>query len=71
MKLKVESALIAGGCTKYIQAPDVYWNKPFKGYITEFYDEWLANGVHQYTVAGNMSLAPRKLVVKWIFEAWQ
>ena len=48
-EMKVDSALIPGGCTKYIQAPDVYWNKPFKGFITESYDEWLANGAHQFT----------------------
>lgn len=32
--LKVESALVPGGCTKYIQAPEVYWNKSFKGYTS-------------------------------------
>ena len=25
-----EQAIVPGGCTKYIQAPDVVWNKPFK-----------------------------------------
>ena len=35
-------AVIPGGCTKYIQAPDVCWNKPFKTRITELYDSWLA-----------------------------
>ena len=69
--MKVDSALIPGGCTKYIQAPDVYWNKPFKGFITESYDEWLANGAHQFTEAGNMKPAARRLVVTWILDAWQ
>jgi len=69
--MKVESALVPGGCTKYIQAPDVYWNKTFKGYVTEMYDEWLANGVHQFTEAGNMKPAPRRMVVEWIINAWQ
>ena len=27
----VDAALVPGGCTKYIQAPGVSWNKPFKG----------------------------------------
>ena len=62
-EMKTDDALIPGGCTKYIQGPDVSWNKPFKGYIMEFYDEWLANGVHQYTEAGNMKPASRELVV--------
>ena len=48
----IESVIIPGGCTKYIQAPDVVWNKPFNGMIQEFYDDWLANGKHEYTDAG-------------------
>ena len=28
-KLKVDQAVIPGGCTGFIQAPDVCWNKPF------------------------------------------
>ena len=31
--------IIPGGCTKYIQAPDVCWNKPFKVRIAELYDQ--------------------------------
>ena len=48
------AAYIPGGCTKYIQAPDVMWNAPFKAYIGEYYDEWMANGIHEFTEAGNM-----------------
>ena len=70
-EMKTDDALIPGGCTKYIQGPDVSWNKPFKGYIMEFYDEWLATGVHQYTEAGNMKPASRELVVTWVLEAWR
>ncbi|RMX59063.1 hypothetical protein pdam_00009979 [Pocillopora damicornis] len=32
------------GTSRYIQAPDVCWNKLFKAACTEKYDEWL-NGV--------------------------
>ena len=68
--MKTDDALIPGGCTKYLQAPDVVLNKPFKGHIMESYDEWLASGVHQYTEAGNMKPASRYLVVGWILESW-
>jgi len=27
-KLQIDTAVIPGGCTKFIQAPDVYWNAP-------------------------------------------
>ena len=29
-KSKIETVIVPTGCTKYIQAPDVVWNKPFK-----------------------------------------
>ena len=57
---KIDTVIIPGGCTKYIQAPDVVWNKPFKAKVTEQYDEWM----------GNMRAPPRKEIVKWILEAW-
>ena len=38
---KIDTAMIPGGCTKYIQAPDVSWNKPSKAICKEKYDEWL------------------------------
>ena len=69
-QMKTNYALIPGGCTKYIQATDVVWNKPFKGHIMKSYDELLASGVHQYTEAGNMKPALRHLVVEWILESW-
>ena len=62
--------IVPGGCTKYIQAPDVCWNKPFKEFIGTKYDHWMAEGVHQYTEAGNMKPPPRKKIVQWIFESW-
>ena len=36
---KIDPLIVPGGCTKYIQAPDVVWNKPFKANVTEKYDE--------------------------------
>lgn len=34
-RAKVDSVIIPGGCTKFIQAPDVSWNKPMKEYLRE------------------------------------
>ena len=48
-EINVDSRIIPGGCTKYIQAPDVCWNKPFKWRMIEFYDQWLSEGVYQFT----------------------
>ena len=69
-KSRIESAIVPGGCTKYIQAPEVVWNKPFKGKIQE-YDDWLANGKHEYTNAGNMKPVPRRFIVDWVIKSWQ
>ena len=69
-QMKTNDALIPGVCTKYLQACDVVWNKPFKGHIMESCVEWLASGVHQYTEAGNLKPASRHLVVEWILESW-
>ena len=64
-QMKTNDALISGGCTKYVQAPDLVWNKSFKGHLIESY-EWLASRAHQYTEAGNMKPASWHLVVEWI-----
>ena len=51
---KIDPVIVPGGCTEYIQAPDVAWNKPFKAKVTEKYDAWMADGAHSFTAAGNM-----------------
>ena len=68
---KVDQALIPGGCTKYLQASNICWNSPFKAAVTEQYDEWLAEGIHEYTEAGNMKAPPRRLIVQWILTVWK
>ena len=56
---KIDPVIVPGGCTEYIQAPDVAWNKPFKAKVTEKYDAWMADGAHSFTAAGNMRGPPR------------
>ena len=69
---KLDSVIVPGGCTKYIQAPDVVWNKPFKAKIHELYDQWLANTKHEFTAAGNiMKAVPHQQVVEWVIKAWE
>ena len=70
-EINTESVIVPGGCTKHIQAPDVVWNKPFKQKVAELYDEWLSNGVHEFTESGNMKPVPRRLVLDWILTAWK
>ncbi|PFX12383.1 Pogo transposable element with KRAB domain [Stylophora pistillata] len=69
-RTKRDPVIVPGGCTEYVQAPDVSWNKPFKAKVTEKYDEWMANGQHAFTAAGNTRAPPRREIVHWILEAW-
>ena len=63
-EMNVDSVIIPGGCTKYIQALDVYWNKPFKASMTELYGQWLSEGVHQFTEGRNMKPTFRKRITE-------
>ena len=69
-EMKVEMAVIPGGCTGLIQAPDVSWNAPFKGRVTELYWDWMANGEKTFTPAGNMRAPPKHLLAQWVRQAW-
>ena len=67
----IDQVIIPGLCTKYIQAPNVLWNKPFKAMCTEKYDQWLAEeGIHNETTGSNLKAPPRRHVVEWILESW-
>ena len=62
----IDTVLISGGCTKYIQAqpPNVSWNKPFKAICIEKYNEWLETvGIHQETDAENLKPLPHSTIV--------
>ena len=67
---KIDPVIVPGGCTKYIQAPDICWNKSFKASCTEKYDEWLGTvGIHEETPAGNLKTSPRRAILQWILDA--
>ena len=38
-QINVDQVIVPGGCTKYVQAPDVSWNNSFKALESEQYDE--------------------------------
>ena len=60
MEMNLDSVIIPGGCSKYIQASDVCWKKSLKAWITELYYQWLNEGVHQLPEGGNMKPLPGK-----------
>ena len=38
------------------------WNKPFKVRMTELYDQWVSEGVHQFAESENMK--PKENIIK-------
>ena len=42
VRLHIDTAVVPGGCTKFIQAPDVVWNSCFKSHMRMQYDAWIA-----------------------------
>ena len=67
--MNVDGVIIPGGCTKYIQAPYVCCNKPFKVRMPKLYGQWLSEGVHQFAEGGNMK-APFRKIIEWILDTW-
>ena len=69
-KLQIDSAVIPEGCTKFIQAPDVYWNAPFKSKVRQFYGNWMLHGEKSYTKSGNMRAPSMEVYLKWMVDGW-
>ena len=65
-EINLDSVIIPDGCANYIQALDVRWNKPFKARMTELYDQWLREDVHQFTEGENMKLFSRKDIIECV-----
>jgi hypothetical protein len=57
-------AVVPGGCTKYIQAPDLSCNKPFKASITVLYNAWLARDENRQYTKGGGNLKVRTKIIK-------
>jgi hypothetical protein len=68
--LKVLSAVVPGGCTKFIQPADVSWNKPFKEKIQEFHDDWLRRDDLPLTASGNLKPPSIDVYLQWIVDSW-
>ncbi len=70
-RMNIDIAVVPGGCTKFIQAPDVYWNKPFKDHMRKSHEDWLMGGEKSYTKGGNMRPPEPKNYLQWILDAWE
>ena len=70
-ELNTHQAVVPGGCTKYVQAPDVSWNKPFKASICRSHEDWMADGSGvEFTKGGNPRPPPMMTYLQWVVDAW-
>ena len=72
--MRTDTAVIPGGCTKLLQAPDVSWMKPFKAVYIQLYEEWMRTmGASEgnKTKAGNAKPPSKLLVCEWVVTAWK
>ena len=69
-KFNIHAAVIPGGCTGLIQAPDVSWNRSFKASIQKSYEDWLSGNEHTFTKSGNLKAPKFAEFALWIDEAW-
>ena len=67
--LKIDTAVIPGGCTKFVQPANVSWNKPFKDRIQSLHDEWLSSGDLPVTRNGNPAPPPPMVYLDWEVDA--
>ena len=66
---KIESLLIPGVCIKYIQAPDLSQNEPFKPKVSEEYDKQLStDGIKNLADVENLKSLLHCVDVKWILK---
>ena len=68
-KLKTDVAVIPGGCTGLVHAPDVCWNKPFKSHYARLYEDWMCEDQHSYTKGGNVKPATKFQLASWVKAA--
>lgn len=73
-KMRTDAAVIPGGCTSLLQAPDVCWNKTFKAHYVQLYEEWV-NSVgctfENRTISGNPRPPSKLVLCQWVVEAWK
>ncbi|EGT53384.1 hypothetical protein CAEBREN_03992 [Caenorhabditis brenneri] len=68
--LKIDTAVVPGGTTKFLQPADVYWNFAFKSKIRQEYENYMLHGEKDFTKGGNLKQPPMKVYLKWVRDAW-
>ncbi|CAI5769472.1 pogo transposable element with KRAB domain [Podarcis lilfordi] len=67
---KTHLAVIPGGLTSQLQPLDVSINKPFKVFMREEWNKWMAAGNHDLTPTGRMKRPTITQVCEWVKTSW-
>ncbi|CAI5770390.1 pogo transposable element with KRAB domain [Podarcis lilfordi] len=69
-EVKTHLAVIPGGLTSQLQPLDVSINKPFKIFMREEWNKWMAAGNHDLTPTGRMKRPTITQVCEWVKTSW-
>ena len=72
-RMRTDVAMIPGGATGLLQAPDVSWIKPFKAAYSEHDEEWArthGSTAENLTAAGNLQPPSKLQMCEWVVKAW-
>lgn len=64
-------AVIPGGLTCKLQPLDIAVNHPFKCFVRNEWDRWMADGLHSFTPSGRQRRATYSEVCTWVQNAWK
>ena len=67
----IQSAVIPGGLTAYVQAGDIGIYKSFKDKISPLISGWKTSGMVELTHGGNPKPSSDEVVGTWVKTAWQ
>lgn len=64
-------AMIPGGLTKKLQVLDISVNKSFKSRLRSKWENWMINGLKEYTKSGSLKRASYEEICTWISQSWE
>ncbi|KAG3241671.1 hypothetical protein PI124_g13471 [Phytophthora idaei] len=70
-KKNVQTLVVPGGLTPYVQAGDIGIYKSFKDKLSSIIDEWKSSDRVEYMKGGNPKQPPVNDVVEWVQSAWK